>query len=214
MGDNLMVLGIDASNDFGLLVSGGEQISLYPRGAAEPVAIQNAVRGPVEASESEPSGGAALQADAEWRFQLPGGAAPPEVGDSLVDASGTAWVALSTNHSQPLNRWSLATRVLKIEGGCPDRVDIQRPIWEEDEIVGWRHLVTALPVKIQLDQIIQREVGDTLTSQKEYRIIMVQQIEMQEDDRIVRDDGTVYRLLALEQPDRIDVPLVARVVPE
>lgn len=50
------------------------------------------------------------------------------------------------------------------------------------------------------------------TSTLRYRIILGEAFSLEPDDRFVAMDGTIYRLEAIEQVDRIDALPVAQVV--
>ena len=52
------------------------------------------------------------------------------------------------------------------------------------------------------------------TQQMLFEIILSESIPLEPDDRFIADDGTSYRLLSLQQADRIDTLPVASVVQE
>ena len=206
-------------DDFSELVDGLEPVTLRRRGSAKSLKIKAAYREQAETQEAEPSGGAAQQADVVWHLQLPGEESAPRLGDLVVDAQANHWTLLEVEQLSRLGRWKCATRELRIAYGCNDRVDVERAVWEDlgsgPEIVDWKYVRTALPVRIQLEeQEIVNAAATPPTKQSIYQVVLSESIGIEPDDRLVAEDGTSYRVQSLKQADRIDVLPMARVVRE
>ncbi len=201
--------------DLADVVDGLESIVLRRRDSTATFDVPAACRLRVVCSEAEPSEGIAVEANAVWYLQ-PGGAVVPQVGDRIVDAEGGQWTVLGTEKSKLLNRWKCTTRELRIAYGCGERVDIERAIWQDSGsgpvIVGWYHLATALPARIQPWELTRdSETGET---HARFRILLGESFPLEPDDRFVASDGTIYRLESYQQADRIDRLPVAEVVRE
>jgi len=211
-----MVSDINAEGDFLLLTEGLESIELHRRGNVGTVAISTARRLAATSIEANPSDGLAQQADAIWHLQMPAGASAPKIGDVAVDGTGGRWTILQTEELSLLGRWRCVTRELSVAYGCLDRVDIERAVWGDlgsgPVIVDWVYAFTALPVKIQSDQIV---VNDTITppvTKSFFQIILSESILLEPDDRFVAEDGTVYLLQSYEGAERIDGLPIAKVL--
>jgi hypothetical protein len=197
--------------DFANIADGLEEVTLRRRGSTATVAIASALRRQVSSREAEPSGGAAVESNAEWHLGLAEDAAP-QIGDVLIDAEDHHWTILTAEDSALLGRWKCATRELRIAYGCGERIDIERPVWstgETPEIVGWTYVATALPVRIQPVEV---GVDASDAEQAVFRIILGESMALEPHDRFVAGDGTIYYLRLYQQAERIDALPVAEVV--
>ena len=213
-----MPVEVNAEEDFANFVDRLESVTLQYRGSGGKVAISSALRHSTSTLEAEPSAGAAIQSDATWHLQLPEGEVSPSMGDVLIDESGNRWTILDLEELSYLGRWRCSTRELSVAFGCFDRVDIQRAIWDDlgsgPEIVDWSYAFTALPVKIQpLETTVDDSVSPEITASSFY-IILSEQISLDPDDRFVAEDGSIYKLVSLQQEDRLDVLPIAQVLKE
>jgi len=211
-----MTIEISAENDFKDLIDGNESVVLRRRDSLQSVTIDVARRQSVVAQEALPSGGAVRQADTVWHVPLPTGESAPQLGDVLVDAEGRRWTILKTRELPTLSRWKCDTRELSIAYGCDDRVDIERAVWDDlgsgPEIVGWVYVRTALPVKIQPDEMLVDTVAVPWEADSKFDIVLSESIPLEPDDRFVAEDGTIYGLESYEQAERIDALPIARVL--
>lgn len=210
-----MTPNFDATTDFAQAVDGLESVSLLRRGSSQAVAISSARRQQETTLESEPSDGAARQADIQWHLQLPVGELSPEVGDAVVDLQGNRWTILQVEALSYLGRWKCAARDLRIVYGCLDRVDIERAVWDDlgsgPEIVGWNYAFSALPVKIQPSKVVVDNSVTPVITTAHFDIILSETIALEPDDRFVDEAGTIYQLVSYEQSERIDVLPIAKV---
>ncbi len=207
-----------AEEDFAVLVDDLEEVTLRRRGSAKAVTVAMAYRRQSKMQEAEPSGGATLQTDAVWHLQLPTGESGVQLGDVVIDKRQHRWTVLEVQQLSKLGRCQCVTRELRIAHGCIDRVDIERPVWDDlgngPEIVAWRYVCMALPVKIQIDEMTLETSTNPPTRQVFFDIVLSESIPLEPDDRLTAEDGTTYRLQSLQQADRIDALPIARAVRE
>lgn len=197
--------------DFAQVVDGLEPVSLRRRDGLTSIAVLAARRLSALSREAEPSGGRVTEANAEWHLQLAEDVAL-QVGDVVIDENERRWTILSAEELPLLGRWKCSTRELRIAYGCGERVDLERPIWsdaETPEIVGWSHVFTALPVRIQP---IEVALDNENTGESVFRIILGESIALEPHDRFVAGDGSIYLLRSYQQAERIDALPVAMVV--
>jgi len=213
-----MVSDINAEGDFTQLAEGLESVELRRRGGSDKVAISFARQLDSVSTEANASDGLAQQADAVWHLQMPSGESAPRVGDVVVDGMGGRWTVLETQELSLLGRWRCTTRELSVAYGCLDRVDIERAVWGDlgsgPVIVDWSYAFTALPVKIQPDEIVVDDTASPSVTKSFFQIILSESILLQPDDRFVAEDGTVYLLQSYEGAERIDRLPVAKVLRE
>jgi len=212
----MMVSDINAEGDFAQLTEGLESVELRRRSGSDKVAISIARRLDSVSIEANPSDGLAQQADAAWHLQMPNGESAPRIGDVVVDGKGGRWTVLQAQELSLLGRWRCETRELSVAYGCLDRVDIERAVWDDlgsgPEIVDWVYAFTALPVKIQPEEIVVDDTSSPSVTKSYFQIILSESILLQPDDRFVAEDGTVYLLQSYEGAERIDRLPVAKVL--
>ena len=208
-----MSAGFDASDDFGVAVDGLEDVTLVRRATSATLQLATAWRGKVRRTEAEPSQGAVEQSDAVWYLQLPAGEIAPELGDAIIDSNNRRWTVLEMSTLVQLGRWRCIARDLAVAHSCMSRVDVERAVWDDlgsgPEIVDWVYVVTAMPVRIQHEEISTDEFADPPISSEVFRIVLSETIKLEPNDRFVTEDGVVYRLLSYRQAERIDALPVA-----
>ncbi|MEM9353742.1 MAG: hypothetical protein AAGA92_12075 [Planctomycetota bacterium] len=209
-----MPYSIHAEADFSTLVE-GEGVNLYPRGGSYAIPIPNALRGPTRSEQEDPSENAVVAADTEWSLQLPVSGPSPQVGDTLVENGGLAAVILRTRYSPPLKKWKLETRRLSIPPSLAESVDIQRPIVEGGETIGWSLVSMAYPAQVALESISVDDpnaIDPVVTTS--YRLSLIEPVELTAGDRFVTTSGDIFLLDEVEMPERLGASLSIRVVPE
>ncbi len=211
-----MIIDHNAATDFSDIIDGTESLVLRRQNNLQSVSIIAARRQSVVTQEAVPSGGAAQQADAVWHFPLPVGELAPKLGDALVDGQGGRWTILEIRELPSLGRWKCETRELSVAYGCVDRVDIERAVWGDigsgPEIVAWVYAFTALPVKIQPEDMKVVAGSVPTVTNSRFHIILSESILLEPDDRFLAEDGTIYTLESYEQTDRIDALPIAKVL--
>lgn len=202
--------------DFADLSDGLESVELRRLQSAERVTVDIARRIGAAMREATPGGGFVRQADAVWHLQMPGDERAPGPGDVVVDGIGGHWTILIANELPLLGRWKCETRDLSVAYGCLNRVDVERAVWGDlgsgPEIVDWVYAFTALPVRIQPDEIIVDDTSDPPASHYFFEITLSESIALEAGDRFVAEDGAVYLLQSYEGAERIDRLPVARVL--
>ena len=211
-----MSIELNVTTDMEVLVDGTENITLQRRHSLQKLAITSARRQRQITQEATPSAGAAQQTDCTWHFSLPPGEAAPQLGDVLIDGKDTRWTILEVRELTRLGRWKCQTRNLAVAFVCEDRVDIQRPLWEDlgagPEIVRWIDIGIALPVKIQpISMVPDNNVAPT-TAEQTYRIILSEALDLEPGDRFVGETGETYTLQAYILSERLEVLPIAEVV--
>ena len=211
-----MTIELHAEDDFADFVDGLSSVTLRRRGSSETVAIQSAWQLSGLTQEALPSEGAVLQDEVVWHLQLPDEEVAPQVGDIVIDGQDRRWTVLEVEELTKLKRWKCVARALSVAYGCQDRVDLQRAVWDDlgsgPEIVGWSYVLTALPVRIQPQEILVDGSVDPNVTKAFFQIILGEQVSLEPDDRFVAEDGTIYLLQSLEQADRLDVLPIAKVL--
>ncbi len=209
---------LNVEYDFAEFADNLESVTFRRRGSTQETVVETAIRHRGVTQEMEPSNGAVLQADAVWHLQLSTGEVAPQLGDVVIDQHKNRWTILQTEELTMLGRWKCASRELRIAFGCHDRVDIERPVWGDigngPEIIDWSYVCMALPVKIQLDEMILDTSTTPPTKQLLFDVFLSETIALEPDDRLTNEDGTSYRLQSLQQAERIDALPIAKVVRE
>jgi len=212
----MMAQNLHAENDFAQLVDGLESVDLHRRHSSETVTISAAHRHEAISSEANPSDGLVQQADAIWHLQMPTSESAPKIGDVVLDENQRRWTILETQELSLLGRWRCETRELSIAYGCQDRVDVERAVWGDlgagPVIVDWVYAFTALPVRIQPEEIVVDDSLDPTVTKSFFQIHLSESILLEPDDRFVAEDGTVYLLQSYEGAERIDRLPVAKVL--
>jgi len=209
---------LNVEHDFAEFADNLEPVTLRRRGSTQQIIVETAYRHQGVTQEMEPTGGAVLQTDAVWHLRFPTGEVAPQLGDVVIDQHENRWTILQTEELSQLGRWKCAARELRIAYGCHDRVDIERAVWGDQgngpEIIDWSYVCMALPVKIQLDEMILDTSTTPPTKQLLFDVFLSESIALEPDDRLTAEDGTSYRLQSLQQAERIDALSIARAVRE
>ncbi|MEQ8211968.1 MAG: hypothetical protein RH917_19375 [Lacipirellulaceae bacterium] len=204
--------------DFAVVVDYLEPVTLVRPNSTEPTAIVSARRYSKVTSEAQPSGGAVTAADARWQFVLPEAAASPACADALVDGLGHRWTILSLKRLDTVGLWECETRELRVAYGLSDRVDVERAVWVDNggelEIESWNYVATAIPVRIQPVETIVDRTATPPTSTTRLEVIFGGSLELEPEDRLVGEDGTIFWIERVDQAERIDVLPVVTVVRE
>ena len=153
--------------------------------------------------------------DVVWQFAWAEGVELPRIGDTIIDAANECWTILSVEVRGANSRLRCVTRSLRIVHQLDDRLEIQAAVWEDSgsgpEIVGWTPLRTAVPARIQPDQVTIDHTTDPPTSTSTYRILLADDTPLDHNHRLIGSDGTVYQILEYAQAERINALPVATV---
>jgi hypothetical protein len=210
-----MTVQLNIADDFATVIDGAEPITLKRRDSAATIPIEKAWRFSALTREPEPSGGHVAQADVVWQFPWDDASGPPRLGDALIDAAGDCFTILSVESLVSKTRLRCATRNLSIVHQLNDRVDVQKAIWEDTgsglEIVGWTTIHSAVAARIQPTHMAIDGTTTPPTATATYRIVLGEQLAVDATLRFVDPEGSVYQLIELTQPQRIDALPVATV---
>jgi hypothetical protein len=211
-----MAIELDVSGDFNTILDGFEQVTLKRRDSADTVAIPKAWRYSSQTEEAEPGVADVARNDVVWQFAWDDSVSAPAIGDAIIDGSGDCWTILSIGELGAKTRLRCLSRNLYFVHGLNNRVDIEQAIWEDSgsgpEIVGWSTLRSAVPARIQPDQITVDTQATPPTSTATFRIVLGDVLVLDHNHRIVGTDGTVYQMIAFAQAERTDVLPIATVV--
>ena len=205
----------DATGDFTVIVDAVEAVTLLRRGSPVQVNVATAWRYTDRRSETEHSGGYAVQADVEWQFEWDATTKLPQLGDRIRDGAGECYTVLAVNRLQAATRLRLETRSLRIAHGLDCLVDIEQAVWEDlgsgPEVTGWTTFRPAVHARIQPLETTVDETTNPITSTATYRVLLDDDAPLDHHHRIVAGNGTVYRLLNYTGAERIDALPVATV---
>jgi hypothetical protein len=196
-------------NDFATILDGGEPLTLKRRASATTIALPKAWRYSSIAQAAEPGVADVVRADAVWQFPWATATELPRVGDQLIDAAHDGWTILSVEIRGHRSRLRCHTRNLRIAHELNNRVELQAAVWEENEIVGWTTLRTAIPARIQPDRTITNLDANPHKSTATYRIHLADDTPLNHNHRLVDPDGNAYRVQEYTQAARIDALPVA-----
>jgi len=204
--------------DFNEIVDNLESVTFRRRNSTTELRVDAAYRQQSQTHESLPSAGEVLQTDTVWHLSLATETGPPRPGDLVIDQQGARWTILETEQLVALGRWKCNARDLQLVYGCHSQADVARPVWGDNgsgpEIVDWTDICMALPVNIQLDEMLLDSSTEPPTKQLLYDITLGESIALEPDDRLTAADGLSYRVQALLQANRIDVLPLAKAIRE
>jgi hypothetical protein len=212
-----MSLQLDLQSDFATILDGGEPVTLARRDSAATIAIAGAWRFSGRTSEPEPpAGGHVAQSDVAWQFPWDEANEPPRLGDAIRDAAGECFTILSIETLGAKTRLRCATRNLRLACQLNDRVDVEAAVWEDTgggpEIVGWTTVRPAIAARIQPASLTIDHTTTPPTATATFRILLGEQLTLNENSRFVDPQGNVYQLIELSQAERIDALPEALVV--
>ncbi len=210
-----MALSWKPKDDFSQVVDLLEPVTLLRRGSSTQVAIATAWRFSHQKSESEKANGHAPQTDVEWQFPWDTALSPPQLGDRLLDAAGDCWTLLEIESLRGETRWRCQARNLRLAHRLDALLKVEQAVWEDlgsgPEITGWTLFRESVYGNVQPETTTVDEQATPLRSTATYRVVLEESLAIDHNHRFVDSDGNIYRLLRLEQTDRIDVLPVATV---
>jgi hypothetical protein len=208
-----MAIDLNIAGDFDAIVDTAEAATLKRRGSATTVALAKAWRYTSVAQESQAGVAGVARHDVTWQFAWPEAVDLPRIGDAILDAAGECWTILTVEVRGAGSRLRCSARNLRIAHALDDRIEIQQAMWGEGEsgpeIVGWQTLRTAVPARIQPEQVTVDHTGDAPTSTATYRVLLADDTSLDHNHRLVGPDGTIYQILEYSQAERIDVLPIA-----
>lgn len=203
----------DARQDFLTTADGWEPIRFCPAeigpkaAPSEGYSIQG-LRRAVSSQEAARSEGRYTATDVVWHLVADALPHVPTPGDRIVDAQGVQYRVLEVSAVKLAGRYRCLTRNLAIGHGLDTLVDIQRAqvVKSSDgvEVLQWTVWRSGIRAKVQPWQRQLRMEGDQLVSRLQLKIYLDESVPLDGHSRIRGPDGTVYRIVAIHQPHRID----------
>lgn len=205
----MMAIDLNLVGDFDAILDTAEAVTLKRRGTATTVALAKAWRYEALTQEAQAGVAGVARTDVTWQFSWPEAVDLPRIGDAILDAAGECWTILSVEVRGARSRLRCTARNLRIVHELDDRIEIQQAIWDEGEsgpeIIGWQTLQTAVPARIQPEQVTVDHSSDAPTSTATYRVLLADDTPLDHHHRLVGSDGTIYQIVAYTQAERADV---------
>lgn len=202
-----MTLTFDPSTDLETITDGLQAVTVKFPGSATSTSVTHALRRAVSIGEAEASKGRYTTSDVNWRFPQSECPTRPPLGSKIVDASGVYWTVLNVDNVVLSSGWRCMTRALEVVAGLNTTIRIDKAKASKGlagEYKAEFFEYASLKARIQ-------EVGSTSTrelglkfARRQFRIIVSEEISVDNSMRVVGDDGTTYQVDGYEQAERID----------
>ncbi len=201
----------DPTSDFLRITDCLEQVSFQRMGELATQPVPHALRRGVRHGEVEPSNGHYQFGDVRWHLDRQEVATPPRPGDRVIDVEGRAWTCLDVEEDVHRSRWECHCRDLVVTEGLRSRVTVQVARWGKDAagaaVPRWEDFRLNVAARVQplaaTTAMEHHRRGEQATA------VMILGDPIPFDDvsnyRIVTSEGTVYKILELEQTQRLDV---------
>lgn len=207
----------DPTSDFAELIDALETVTVVRPGSSSSTAVSRALRQPVRTREAAASAGRYTASDVVWHLPVAELPQRPRLGDVIVDAAGQRWTVLDVQQATHGSRWRCVARNLAIAHGLDQYVDIQQATFQKSDTGAseptWRPWRTGVPARIQPQRLEVAGKHNRLTAVARVTVFLADRLALDLTHRIRGPDGTVYRILAVRQADRIDALMEVDVVP-
>jgi hypothetical protein len=197
----------DPQSDFAQVTDALEPATLRRADGSGSVALASALRRAITTREAAASDGKYTTSDVHWHLAAAELAAPPRLGDQIIDANGEAWTILETQLATCGSRWKCTARNLALAGGLNTYITILREVATkgpsgavEPTFVPY---VSAVQARIQELSATRGEQHGRQSGIVKAKIYVAQQILVDNGNRIQAADGTVYEVTGYERPDSI-----------
>lgn len=219
---------IDLSRDY-LVWDNKETVTVYPAPRRENLyfPVENAKRRAPTFKELAASNGAYTGQDLVWLLPVLESQAftdsyPPAPGSVIQDGQLHPWTILECALNTWQTWWRCMTRNLVIAANLQDLITIERPeVTQGDSgepVYSWpplagEYVVQDFPAKVQITEASLTLVNSVETTNRNYDVILSQQVDMRKDDRIIwlnsdrqgqNPRGMVLQWERLWNPERID----------
>jgi head-tail adaptor len=197
----------DPQADFALVADQLEVVTLRRADGSAAAAIGAALRLAVATHEAAASDGRYTANDVRWHLPAAELAAPPRLGDRIVDAAAGCWTILETRLQTCGSRWECVTRNLALTGGLTSFVTILREVAVKGASGAveptYVPLASAVAARIQELSSRRHEEHGRQSGIVEAKIYLAEQITVDNGCRVQAADGTLYEITGYEQPDSI-----------
>ncbi|HZZ73625.1 MAG TPA: hypothetical protein VFE24_15335 [Pirellulales bacterium] len=198
----------DPAADFTLIADLLQSVTLRRADTGALSLVNHGLRRTITTGEAEASGGKYTRADAVWHLPSSELAAPPRVGDALIDAADVVWTILEIQAACGGARWRCLTRNLALTAGLADTITIQQATWSKSAAGAasavWTDLHIGLAASIQLQRAEVQEDQLDRSLRSTHRIVIAMAVAVDENCRILDADGNLYHVVGYEQAARID----------
>ncbi|MBX3411569.1 MAG: hypothetical protein KF708_02535 [Pirellulales bacterium] len=201
-----MTIELDVADDFRSF-DALEGIVLRSRSGLHETAIARALRRSVTRREAAPSAGFYTQADTRWHFESGAVETEPEVGGTILDATGRIWRVLGVSHETLSQRWTCWSRELSLAGGLTDVITIQQAAWTKGEagalVASWSDYLAPLRARVQPEGSAIATQHRLRSVPRRYRVYLAEEVAVDANHRIMHG-SEIYHVLGFERPSRID----------
>ena len=202
-----MTTAFDPQGDFEQITDQLEAVTLRRADGSAFAAIGAALRRAVTTREAAASDGRYTASDVRWHLPAAELAAPPRLGDRIVDATAGCWTILETRLQTCGSRWECVTRNLALAGGLTSFVTILREVAVKGASGAveptYVPLASAVAARIQELSSRRREEHGRQSGIVEAKIYLAEQILVDNGCRVQAADGTLYEVTGYERPDSI-----------
>ncbi len=198
---------LNLQHDFATVADDLESVTLLRRDGGGSTTLANALRRAVTTREAEQSDGRYTAADVRWHLDASELAAPPRLGDQLLDTAGETWTVLETRLATGGSRWECVSRNLALVGGLDTYITIRR----EQVTKGaggavertWENFRTGVRARVQIQEAQRREEHGRQSGLVTAQIFVAEQIAVDNGYQIVAADGTVFEITGFRSPDSL-----------
>lgn len=197
-------------DDFGTVTDGLVAVRLTRPGTSIAVDVPYALARPTQLVRVERSDGQYTVHDLIWHLPADELPVAPQPGD-LILLGQERWTVLSVQAAALGNRWRCVARNLAALWGLDQYLDVEEALFAQgeqgDERPQWRTTRAGVRAKIQpVASAMSGEPGRSATVTR-YRIYCAEPLELTHRHRLRGPDGTIYQILAVQKPERIDAML-------
>ncbi len=176
--------------------------------------VDHAFRRNISIREVEASKGHYRLGDVRWHLDRQEVSTPPDPGAVIIDNDDNEWTLLEVRRDVQDSRWRCVTRNLVVAENLTSPIEIQRNEWTKgahgEMIPHWVTVAANVRARIQEQSRSSEVVNDRQTSSRDTVIYVNVAIEDNFPGdlrryRILDANGLVYKILRVDQSDRIDV---------
>ena len=201
----------DPSGDLVDVVDGLQAVTIRRPGSSTSTTIDHALLRHVRTRQGEPAGGHYTATDAVWHLPAAEITEPPRPGDLIVDAGGSRWTVLDVRQTALQGRWRCVCRDLAVAHGLDQYIDVQEATYAKSaggaDQATWQTWKTGLSAKIQPVEVRAENEHERRRTAARFRVFVDADVELDSGHRIRGSDGTIYRIISVRKPERIDALL-------
>lgn len=202
------MVSFDPGADFDSIVDGLRPVTLIVRSTGLTMRVDHSLPRAVSFKESLESNGKYTQSDLVYHIPSAALLQPPVPGDAIRDERGDVWVILAVSTDTFRSRYRAITRNLAIAHSLDTLVTIQEATFSKGisgaQQASWS--TTLSNVRARIQPVAAGETTDDGLQRidTQYRIYLQEPLQLRRHNRIIAADGTIYRVLGIQQAERID----------